>query len=61
MYWNGKVYSHFGQNTAKIFNYIEKCFKQKLSKIKFYTKNSLDVNLYLPQEWSYGVAKIRHL
>ncbi len=37
-----------GQNTAKSSNYIEKCFKQKLSKIKFFMQNSLDANSYLP-------------
>ncbi len=48
------------QNTAKSFNYIKKHFKQKLSKIKFSTKNSMDANIYLPQEWSYGAPKIPH-
>ncbi len=38
---------NFGQNIAKSSNYIEKCFKQKLSKIKFSTKNTLEANLYL--------------
>ncbi len=28
-------------NAAKSIDYIEKCFKQKLSKIKFSTKNSV--------------------
>ncbi len=49
-----------GQNTPKSSNYIKKCFKQKLSKIKFFTKNSCDANLYLAQEWSYRAPNIRH-
>ncbi len=50
-----------GQNTAKSSNYIEKCFTQKLSKIKFSPKNSIDANLYLPHEWSSEALKISTL
>ncbi len=49
-----------GQNTAKSSNYIEKCFKRWLSKIKFSTKNLMDASLYFPQEWKYGAPKIHH-
>ncbi len=49
-----------GQNTAKSSNYIEKCFKQKLSKIKLSTKNSTRANVYLPQEESYRAPKVRN-
>ncbi len=45
-------------NTAKNIYYIEKCFKQKLHRIKFATKNSVEVYLYLPMEWSYRTPKI---
>ncbi len=40
-----------GLKASKIIDYIEKCFKQKLYKIKFPTKNSMGPYLYLPQEW----------
>ncbi len=38
-------------NTAKNIDYIDKCFKQKLHKIKFDTKNSTDTYLYLFLGW----------
>ncbi len=41
-----------GQDSAKNIDYIEKSFKQKSFRIKFPTKNSLDIYLYLPEEWS---------
>ncbi len=41
-----------GLNTAKNTPCIKKCFKQKLSSIKFATKNSVGAYVYLPQEWS---------
>ncbi len=41
-----------GLDAAKITDYIEKLFKQKLFKIKFPTKNSEGAHVYLPQEWS---------
>ncbi len=40
-----------GQNAVKNTVYIEKCFKQKLRKIQFPQKNSVDTYVYLPQEW----------
>ncbi len=40
MFWE------FNLISAKSFYYIEKCFIQKLSKIKFPTKNSMDAYLY---------------
>ncbi len=40
--------------------YIEKFFRQKLSKIKFPTKNSVDAYLYLHHERSWGAPKICH-
>ncbi len=52
-YYNGQEWeSRFtlALNTAKNIDYIEKCFKQKLNKIKFPAKNSLDAYLYLSQE-----------
>ncbi len=41
-----------GLNAVKSSDYIEKFFNQKLAKIKFLTKNSVDAYFYLPQEWS---------
>ncbi len=41
-----------GLKASKIIDCIEKCYKQKLHKIKFPTKNSESAYLYLPQEWS---------
>ncbi len=45
-----------GTKVAKNTDYSKKkkkkCFKQKLFRIKFPTKNSVDTCLYLPQEWS---------
>ncbi len=41
-----------GSNAAKNIDYIEKYFKQKLRKIKFLTKNSVEAYLYLTLEWS---------
>ncbi len=38
-------------NVAKSTDYIKNCFKQKLFRIKFVTKNSVDAYLYLPQDW----------
>ncbi len=35
-------------NAAKIIDYIKKCWKQKLRKIKFPAKNSAEADLYLP-------------
>ncbi len=49
---------HFMENVAKNTDYIKKWFKQKLFRIKFTTKNSVDAYLYLPQEWSWGGTKI---
>ncbi len=37
--------------SAKSSYYIEKCSEQKLSKIKFPIKNSLDAYLYLTRKW----------
>ncbi len=39
-------------NAAKNIDYIEKCFKQVLHRIKFATKNFLEAYLYPPLEWS---------
>ncbi len=47
-------------NAAKSTDYIEKCFKQKLSKIKFSTKYSEDSYLSLPQEWRWGAPNVYH-
>ncbi len=41
-----------GLNAAKNIEHIEKCIKRKLHRIKFRTRNSMDVYLYLYQEWS---------
>ncbi len=40
-----------GLNAAKIIDYIEKCFKRKLRRIKFPAKNSVEADLSLSQEW----------
>ncbi len=45
-------------NTAKNIDYIEKCLKQKLYRIKFATKNSVDAYLYLLLKLSYEALKI---
>ncbi len=45
------------RNTAKNIAYIEKCFKQKLHRIKFTAKNSVGAYLYLPLEWSQEAPK----
>ncbi len=37
-----------GLNADKITNYIEKCFKLKLLRIKFPTKNFVDAHFYHP-------------
>ncbi len=42
-----------GLNVTENTNYIKKCFKQKFS-----PKNSMDIYLYLVQEWSWGTSKI---
>ncbi len=47
-----------GLNAAKNTDYIEKCFEQKLRRIKVPKKNSVDEYLYVPQELSYGAPKI---
>ncbi len=36
---------------------IKKCFKQKLLRIKFPIKSSMEAYLYLPQEWSRGFQR----
>ncbi len=41
-----------GLNNAKNADYIEKCLKQKLRRIKFSKKISWNAYLYLLQEWS---------
>ncbi len=50
-----------GLNAAKSTNYIEKCFKQKLLRIKFPIKNSTEAYLYLPQEWRWGSKDLSYL
>ncbi len=60
-YWDcniSMVFPTLGLNAAKIIDYIEKCFKRKLHIIRFPAKNSLEADLYLPQEWSYGTPNI---
>ncbi len=44
-------------NAAKNIDYIDKWFKQKLHRIKFSTKNSMDACLYLLLEWRLGSSK----
>ncbi len=44
--WESRFTSRL--NAAKNSNYIEKYFKQKLSKNKRRTEDSMDVYLYLP-------------
>ncbi len=51
-YWScniSVVFPTLGLNVLKIIDYIEKCFKQKLRRIKFPAKNSVEADLYLPQ------------
>ncbi len=45
-------------NPAKNTDYNEKCFKQKLPRIKFSTKILVDKYFYLSKEWSNGAPKI---
>ncbi len=53
-YYNALKWKKFTleQNAAKNIDYIEKCFKQKLYRLKFATKSSMDAYLYLSPEWS---------
>ncbi len=54
--WDGNilvVFPTLGPNAAKIIDYIERCFEQKLP-----CKNSVEKDLYLPQEWSQGAPNI---
>ncbi len=57
MLWNEKIGS-LGLNAAKITDYIKKCFKRKLSRIKFHTRQSVNAYPYLHQEWRQGAPKI---
>ncbi len=50
-------YKHFSAERCKKIDYTGKCFKGKLRKITFPTKNS-EENIYLPFEWSYEAPKI---
>ncbi len=53
--WNcniSVVFPTLGLNAAKIIDYIEKCFKQKLYRIEFPVKNLVEADFYLLQEWS---------
>ncbi len=43
---------HLGPDAVNNTNYIKKCFKQKLCRVKFLAKNSVDTCVYLLQEWS---------
>ncbi len=52
MHRYGKVSSLWRLNAAESTDCIEKCFKQKLYKIKFPRKNFVGARLYIPQEWS---------
>ncbi len=47
-----------GLNAVKNTAYMEKSVKQKLFRIKFPTKKSLGVCVYLPLEWIKGAQKI---
>ncbi len=58
MYWNGKIDSLQGWILLQSTDCIEKCFDQKLYKIKFPTKTLAGAYLYLPKEWSWGTPKI---
>ncbi len=63
-YWGcniSVVFLTLGPNAAKIIDYVEKCFKRKLRKIKFPAKNSAEADLYLLQEWSYWAPNICHI
>ncbi len=46
-----------GLNTAKIIDYIEKCFKWKLCRIKFSAKNSVEAYRYLPHPRSIAMRR----
>ncbi len=48
----GKKIYFRAEYAAKNTHDNAKCFKQKLFGIKFSAKNSVEVYLYLPQEWS---------
>ncbi len=48
MHWKGKVLFRAEVNTAKNTDYIEKCFKQKLHRIKFPKKKTqwMHISIY---------------
>ncbi len=46
--WEGRF--TLGLNAEENTNYLKKSFKQKLFRIKFPAKNSVDASLYIPQE-----------
>ncbi len=52
---NWRVGDRFGQNTAKNMDYIKKWFKQKLFRIKFPTKNSVNACFCLPRSGARGL------
>ncbi len=41
------VFPTSGLNSTNIIDYIEKCFKRKLARIKFSVKNSVEADIYL--------------
>ncbi len=49
---------NLGLNAAKNADYIEKCVKQKFRTVKFPTKNSVVLHIYLSLEWNFGSLKI---
>ncbi len=57
--WESRI--TLGFDADKSIDYIEKCFKQKLSKIKFPTKNSVVTHISI-SPWSGAmVGGVKHL
>ncbi len=47
-----------GLNAVKNTDYVEKCVKRKLFRIKFSSKKLMGAYVYLPHEWNYWTLKI---
>ncbi len=55
------VFPTLGLNAANIIDYIEKCFKRRLRRIKFPAKNSVEADFYIHQEWNQGAPNTCHV
>ncbi len=57
MHPNGKIGSHRGWLLQKLQIYIEKCFKRKLFRIKFYTKTQWTLISIFPKNGARGIHR----